>query len=374
MTKKKEDPLFWIYNTPKNDIKSIIQMIDSISPSVKYKFSVLILTSTFDLLEVIYSKKINIFQYEKRKLGDNIYSFRLSKRIKGSGRIRKSRFIISKYPMPNIYIVFTHVKNTILKDDIISFFNRFYPKIAKTFLDSDYMEKILQNLERKLKDKKIRITKISSKSRITSKDAKKDFESDLKWTDLSYEEMFKRVEENDELIKNIYFTLIESNTLNYNKSKNYPVIKCQLSRDGIFKCNKNLKIFYDTVINDIANKASSNLNLLSNRERLAKDNLKPNPIIIEYKIDLFKDKGQNIRLVEALQEITNTGLSVYHSNPYLHCSYIDFRDGSSYDIWVLSNNKITIVPQMRSTYASLERLCNHIFIGLREGKIKNYVR
>ena len=124
--------------------------------------------------------------------------------------------------------------------------------------------------------------------------------------------------------------------------------------------------------NDIVNKAINDKELLSNRQRKKEENFKPKPIVIEYKIDIFRDKNQNRRLIEVLQGIPYSSLSVAHANPYLNCSFVDFKDGSSYDIWILSNNEITIIPQMRSTYASIERLSHHIFIGLREGLIKDY--
>ena len=151
-------------------------------------------------------------------------------------------------------------------------------------------------------------------------------------------------------------------------------VTCQISRTGVFRCNKLLTFFNNTIVKDIVNKAIDDLNLLNNRQRKKEEKFKPKPIVIEYKIDLFKDSSQNKRLIEVLHGIPYSSLSVSHSNPYLNCSYVDFKDGSSYDIWILSNNEITIIPQMRSTYASLERLNHHIFIGLREGTIKNYIK
>ncbi len=131
-------------------------------------------------------------------------------------------------------------------------------------------------------------------------------------------------------------------------------------------------MFYNTVIEDIVRKASKDFDFFDRRERLKVEGLKVKPIVIEYDFDVFKDRNQNRRLIEILRKATFSSLSVFHANPYLHASFVDYKDGSSYDLWVLSNNRITIVPQMRSTYASLERLCNHIFIGFREGTIKDF--
>ena len=373
MKSSKKDPLVWLYNTPKNDIKDIISTIDSILLKLGYEIRTLVLSSNYNLFDVIESRSFKNFNYKRKKLGKNLYSFKLNKKFRGRKQVRESRFIIFKHSNPFIYILLTHENNTVFRYDIISFINKFYPKIARTYIDSKYMKVIFLNLEKKIEDVSIRINRISTQSRITNKEARKQYESGLKWTDISYKEMFQKVEENDEWIKSIYFTFIGTEGVISKKNKDFLDITCQISRNGVFKCNKKLTFFYNTIVDDIINKAINDLNLLDNRQRIKEEKFKPKPIVIEYKIDLFKDSSQNKRLIEVLQGIPYSSLSVSHSNPYLSCSYVDFKDGSSYDIWILSNNEITIIPQMRSTYASLERLNHYIFIGLREGTIKNYI-
>lgn len=368
----KEDPLIWLYKTPKENIESIIKTVDSIVLKLGYEIRLLVLSSIYNLFEILETRKFKYYQYKKKKLGENIYSYILKKRIKGTAKTRISKFIIFKHQKPNIYILLTHASFKVLRDDIISLIRRFYPKIAETYIDSFYMKEILKNLERKIDGMEIRIIRISSQGRIRSKGAKKKFESDVKWTDLSYEEAFERIEEYDNWIRSIYFNIIKNNTSNTSELINQPEIICQIARNGMIKCNQKFSLFYDTVVKDIITKALGDLELFIDRERSLKENFVPKPIKIHYKYDLFKDKSQNNRLIDALKKITYSSLSVIHYNPYLHCTFVDFKDGSSYDIWILSNNEIIIIPQMRSSYASLERLCNHIFIGLREGIIENY--
>ncbi len=372
LNKSKENPLVWLYVTPKSDIESIIGSVDSILLKLGYEIRTLILSSNYNLFEVIESTVINNFKYDRDELGKGIYSFKLFKKFKGRKKVRESRFIIFKHSNPNIYILITHENYSVFHYDILSFINKFYPKIARTFINSEYMKEIFYNLEKSIKEIKIRIMRLSTQSRITNKEAKKTYESEIKWTDISFKEMFENVEENDEWIKSVYFTFIRSKNILSEEFKDFLDIACQISRDGIFKCDGNFGFFYKTIINDIVNKAINDKELLSNRQRKKEENFKPKPIVIEYKIDIFRDKNQNRRLIEVLQGIPYSSLSVAHANPYLNCSFVDFKDGSSYDIWILSNNEITIIPQMRSTYASIERLSHHIFIGLREGLIKDY--
>lgn len=373
MSLTKEDPLIWLYKTPKKDTNSIINAIESVLFKLDYGVYTLILSSKDDVFNILDSIKVKNFSHEKKKLGEDIYSYSLSKKLRGKERIRKSRFIIFKHSYPNIYILLTHESYTIFNDDIISFIQKFYPKIARTYVDSIYMKEILENLEKHVKELGIRIIWVSFRNRITDKEAKRFYETGVKWTDILYKDYFKEVVEKDIWINTINFTFMKpSHELEIGSHLNYSDVTCQISRYGFFKCNKMYDLFYNTIGANIIEKALEDLNFFDNRQRIKEEKLRPKPIVIEYNIDLFKDKNQNKKFIEVLQKVTYSSLSILHSNPYLHCSFVDFRDGSSYEIWILSNKEITIVPQMRSTYASLERLCHHIFIGLREGIIKSY--
>ena len=65
-------------------------------------------------------------------------------------------------------------------------------------------------------------------------------------------------------------------------------------------------------------------------------------------------------------------LSVYHSSSYVHMSLVDYMDGSSFDIWILSTRQIVVVPQMRATHTSIARLTNHIFERFGEGSVADH--
>jgi len=146
----------------------------------------------------------------------------------------------------------------------------------------------------------------------------------------------------------------------------------RITRDGFFKCNRDFSHMFKTIIEEISKKASFNFELYDNRNRNKEERYEPKPLQIIFDFDIFRNKSENKRLINVLDKIPYSSCSIYHGNPYFQASYVDYRDGSSYDIWVLADEKITIVPQMRSSPASLNRLCEAIFIGFREGIIKNF--
>jgi len=78
--------------------------------------------------------------------------------------------------------------------------------------------------------------------------------------------------------------------------------------------------------------------------------------------------------VDALVELDACSVSEYHTNPYIHISMLDYLDGSSYDIWVLTSDKMVIIPQFKATMASMTRLVNHIFERIHEGEVIEYER
>lgn len=367
-SKNLNDSVIWLYAA--NDVQSVLTTANSLLSGSKFTLSTLILSSKDDILELIENRQIKNFEYALEKKDGDLYKFELNK-TDGEEISLNGRFLLFKHSRPFTYVIITHENPKFIKNGIIRFFNGFYPKITMPFLSSVYMRDVLKNLENKVDDMTIRSARVVSKSRITSSGAKKKIESDVKWTDEHYAETFDEAIENDKWVNSINFELTplddENTIINLNSYK----IKCQLSRNGLFKCNRDYLLFYKTVIDNISKKASEDLQFFDNRGRSEHENLEPKPIVIDYDFEVFKDKNQNRRLINVLQKMTYSSLSVYHANPYLHASFVDYRDGSSYDIWVLNNNRITIVPQMRSTFASIERLCELIFTGFREGKIKN---
>ena len=82
---------------------------------------------------------------------------------------------------------------------------------------------------------------------------------------------------------------------------------------------------------------------------------------------VFEDSNTNEDFISALKKIPHFGYSVMHSNPYIHMSLLDYKDGSSFEILVHEPNKIVILPQIRASSVSLERVIGHISEKFGEG-------
>ena len=89
--------------------------------------------------------------------------------------------------------------------------------------------------------------------------------------------------------------------------------------------------------------------------------------------DMFWGAHENYRFVRIVRSMPRTMGSTYCANPYVHMSLVDCTDGSSFDVWVATVDRITIIPQIKATHAAVARLVNHIFERFGEGRVEEHV-
>jgi hypothetical protein len=374
---KFDESLYWFYHS--DNLPSFLVNGDNLlRTSDKNKITCQVVTSKFDIVELLNSNKDREFSITERKTGEDIHFFSIQRKLRRDSEIISGNILVIKYSLPNVYIIVTHENTKFIHKCLFRLLDSYYPKVSRMSMDSKYIYEILKKLNSTLENKNIRVLKVIKKGWVKSEFAKKKIESDIKWTDLSFDEVFQALSESEEWIKSIDFAISrrrnkEPSYLEDNQSfftgysDNY-----RISREGLFKCNQNFAQMYAIIIEELAKKASFNFELFNNRNRNKEEKFDPKPLLIQFDFDIFRDKIENKRLMNVLNKIAYSSLSVFHGNPYFNATYVDYRDGSSYDLWVLSNDCITIVPQMRSTPASLDRLCESIFTGFREGVIKDF--
>jgi hypothetical protein len=83
------------------------------------------------------------------------------------------------------------------------------------------------------------------------------------------------------------------------------------------------------------------------------------------------NKDQNLQAFRKLVErFPYSSKALYHANPYFHASIADFKDNSSYDVFIANPKRILIIPQIRTSIEALERFVSFIFFEFREGTVK----
>ncbi len=141
-------------------------------------------------------------------------------------------------------------------------------------------------------------------------------------------------------------------------------------RDLHFCCQGGFSVFAKHLVSPLKQIALSRQEVLENRSISASPTHASRPLRITFEHHIFEDKRQNHRLIRILRELPDAALSVFHANPFLHASVVDYSDGSSYKLWITDSSALAIVPQRKATPASLGRLCNHINERFSEGAIE----
>jgi hypothetical protein len=348
-----------------DDVDSLLQAITADASQIKFLF----LISKENLFDTI--KEWIPFKYGIRYIEEktSISTIEITREIKGNKKAEKRHisgvFYLVKIDNSDIYVAITTEDQKFMNFVLKAFFDRYYSEASRLYLTSKQIKQILDSLKNFFKceiitDRVVSYSRINKQKVVTESKKPRYKESDLRWTQEEYTRSFERAAENDLWIDKISF---------YGYKDDKLVLNASLSREGIFKCMpRNIEEFYKIASKYLLNIGAKNVKLFSNKS-ITENKGKIKPLMVEYVTNIFEDVDQNKRLIRALSEFPDSSYSVYHGNPYLHASIVDYSDGSSYDIWVLSDNTITIIPQLRATFNSISRLCEHILKKFEEGEI-----
>jgi len=145
----------------------------------------------------------------------------------------------------------------------------------------------------------------------------------------------------------------------------------RIRRDLTFSCQGTFSLFWRTALQAVKSMASANRETFQDRSVSTSPTRAARPLQIAYPSAVFDDKSQNHRLIRVLRKLPDCGLSVFHLNPLLHASLVDYVDGSTYSIWVTDSAAVKIIPGLKASAGSLGRLCNHINEHFEEGSIED---
>lgn len=285
---------------------------------------------------------------------------------KRTGEKVQGGVLIARHPEQGIYLLLSVDSAYFFEKITLAFLRKAYlTNVSSFYLNSLELSKILANLSAAARpDQPLRVRHLNTQSKLSGPRVRVTRESDLVWTDRSLEDIFNWVKDTGKWIKKI---VVEA----------YPrtspgLITCAISRDAVVSCTGSFELVYDAIIEPVCRMAASRLKFIKGRER-RKDNLfKPQPVLLQFAKPVLADVEATKSLTQILRALPAASCSILHGNPYLKLSLVDYRDGSSYEIWVLSDSRITVVPQTRATVSSLERLCAHVFREFEEGDVKDF--
>lgn len=324
------------------------------SSNAKFMF----LLSNRDLFEVIQNWKPKYYVLDFLREEKDFIIVYAKRHIKRTRRDVEGYFIIKRIGDKNFYIIFTLEKKDFIERILFNLFESFYSNISRLFITSSEIKSMLDYISESMGGKII-VKELIAQKNIKSKN--KDTETIITYTDKEYEIAFEEAFNEDRWVDKVSFEVkFEKN--------NYNSFKAFLSRDTLIKCNNYLNEFIQLVIRKLVIIYNKNQKIFDKKAR--KDNHgKIKPIAIKYQDRIFKGRVYNQEIIEVISNFPKSSFTLYHGNPYLHLSLVDYIDGSSYEIWIIDEEKLIIIPQIKASFNSLSRLCEHISRDFLEGTL-----
>ena len=278
-------------------------------------------------------------------------------------------FLVVRPSQEYVYLIVLVSEPDIWKLGVLPLIESLYPRAVQPFLTQPEIHELLKKVQVALapKSQRLRVLELSTKKRLVER-ARKRFESERKWTDADLELVFREAREQNAWFRSVTFDLVREHDGRIVSTG----VRAKLSKDGSFMCDGDFELFSRALVDDLLLFSSERLKFFSSRDRLSTPDHAPRPLQITYERDVFKTSNETKRLVDGMHRFKHGTCTVLHANPYVHLSIVDNLDFSSADLWVLSQNEILLVPQMRASHAALKRIVNHIFEYFREGKISEF--
>ena len=144
-----------------------------------------------------------------------------------------------------------------------------------------------------------------------------------------------------------------------------------VSRDCRFSARRGTAVLFGAVLPRAADLAAGRAEKLLAVARTAgrKD---PEPLIVRFRERVFADRGKNRAHVDAIGAMPYAALVDYPVDPFINIALVDYGDCSSYDIWVLADDRIGIIPSFFASDASMSRLVNHMMETFGDATIERY--
>lgn len=269
------------------------------------------------------------------------------------GRRVRGQFVLFKNRRRDTWTAFTSDGADFFDFGLMGYLKSFRPDMSRIFLSSDEMRGIFESLEGEI-----------GWDILVSRAVLYSHES---WGTITfdrgpYTDVFNRAEDSGKFVDKVEFKA---------RVARQTILHAFLSREATcyFRRGQSSYIF-NKLLPRLSEIGREKDQLFSDRERPIGESLL-RPIEIVYKHDVFRGLADNIRLIDALSSLNRSSIAVYHKNPYLHLSLVDFVDGSSFDIYAGEADKLVIVPNYICTVHSLMRVYEQINRGFAEGALRD---
>jgi hypothetical protein len=247
----------------------------------------------------------------------------------------------------------------------------FYPGAMPVFFRQQEIGEAMLSLESSLPNGySIHLSDVTSRGerQTTVRSKRKEYDTRRLWTDTPWKDVFQTAQESGEWFTGLKFSIQRER----NAGKPINVASGRIYKQGEIHYDFYHEKISQTVIKTLETYAHERLLLLEERGIRERNYNPSDPIEIAFDFDAFSRVEDIREFGEIMARYPHSTKAVYHSNPYYHASIADILDGSSFDMWVLSQNKIVVIPQAKSSAQAFERLISFAFSEFNEGTVNVY--
>ncbi|WP_336134197.1 hypothetical protein [Natronomonas amylolytica] len=285
----------------------------------------------------------------------------LTRRLEGQGeeydedgyRYINGEFYLFPHDNPGVYTAYTVSSSDFYKHGLKRYLQALPPDVSLSFMGSGDLRRLFEAL-----DDSIDGQLIATRAVIKSPGANTDVRY---FDDTDYFEVFNssEVAEEDYYVDKLEFEIRQS-------SREF---SGQVSRKGESRfVDGESTIYFQLLLENIASLISDKSDLFSDRSR-EYGSREAEPIQITYRDGAIEGREENYRLIRALDGLSKSSVTVYHDNPYMHASVLDFNDGTTADVFLTSDSNVSIIPGFNASQRALSRITDQILEGFREGDI-----
>jgi hypothetical protein len=247
-----------------------------------------------------------------------------------------------------------------------SFVKDLYPRLVPILLSQSELIRCTKLLVGLSQDE-VRVTSFSGKERLRNTPGK-GRKSVREWTDEILDQALLSIQNRGQIISVLDVEFYPTvNGLPHVR----PRASCKIRKDGEVEVVGGFEVVFRSVVRQIAAAGDRKLGFLRGRG-LREAQYKPNPLAITFARRVFEDVTAIRSLVQVLAKYPRSMYAIAHGNPYAHVVLTDLCDGSSFDVWALPPDKVSIVPGLKASEAAFERIVDYIFRSFREGELVNY--
>ena len=147
-----------------------------------------------------------------------------------------------------------------------------------------------------------------------------------------------------------------------------------VSRKGLITVYKgDIGAIYDNILRPIIDHGMERKKRFSQRGRSERPDKEPKPLLIKYERDVLGDEDSRERFCQLIDKYTHCNYAIVHAgNPHIYISVLDRTDNSSLAVRSVGDNALAIIPQIRTSAASLLRFTEFLSCEFSEGVISEY--